>query len=90
MDVMLTWMFRYISGREVNAAAAWVIDRFGGVGMVLYKFALVAFVILICETAGRRRVSAGRRFAQFGVAITFVPDRWSLFLLASCRGATSP
>ena len=81
LDVMLTWMILYLGGREVNGLAAWVIDRFGGVGMVVYKFALVALVIAICEAAGRRRDSAGRGLARFAVAVTCVPVLWSFFLL---------
>jgi hypothetical protein len=49
--------------------------------VVVYKFALVAFVIAICEAAGRRRDSAGRGLARFAVAVTCVPVLWSFFLL---------
>ena len=48
-DIVLTaYTFSY-GGWEVNALAAWIIRRFGIVGLAFYKFALVTFVVLVCQ-----------------------------------------
>ncbi len=60
-------------GYEVNQLAAWVIDRYGVPGKVVYKFSLVTLVVLICEYIGRRQFSKGRRLAEWAVALTFIP-----------------
>lgn len=60
-------------GREVNALADKVIQRYDVPGMVVYKFLLVVLVIGICEVIGRRRSSAGRRLAEWAVAISTIP-----------------
>ena len=48
-DVVLTGLAFRFGAREFNIAANWVLHRFGLSGMVLYKFALVTFVILACQ-----------------------------------------
>lgn len=60
-------------GAEANAVARWVIERWDVPGMVAFKFALVLFVVLICEAIGRRRAATGRRLAEWAVAITAIP-----------------
>ena len=73
LDVMLTWMVLHFGGREVNVLADWVIRRWQLPGMVVYKFATVVLVVVICEVVGRRRERLGRRLAEWAVAITAVP-----------------
>ncbi|MCD6404736.1 MAG: hypothetical protein J7M19_02805 [Planctomycetes bacterium] len=48
-DLVLTGLAFSVGAREVNILANWVIVRFGLTGMVIYKFALVTFVLLICQ-----------------------------------------
>ncbi len=48
-DLVLTGLAFGLGAREVNVFANWVIARFGLTGMVIYKFALVTFVLLICQ-----------------------------------------
>lgn len=48
-DVVLTGLAFRFGAREVNVAANWILDRFGLSGMVIYKFALVTFVLLVCQ-----------------------------------------
>ena len=48
-DVILTGLAFRAGAREVNIAANWVLHRFGLSGMVIYKFALVTFVLLVCQ-----------------------------------------
>jgi hypothetical protein len=48
-DVVLTaYTFQY-GGWETNLFAAWVIRHSGVMGLAFYKFALVTFVILVCQ-----------------------------------------
>ncbi len=48
-DVVLTGLAFRFGAREANIAANWVLDRFGLIGMVVYKFVLVTFVLLVCQ-----------------------------------------
>ena len=73
LDVMLTWVVLHAGGREANAIADAVLRNYGLGGMVAFKFALVALVIVICEVVGRRSIDAGRRLAGWAVALTCVP-----------------
>lgn len=73
LDAVCTAVILGLDGNEENALAAWII-RHGGYGaVVLYKFALVSIVLMICEYLGRRRDPIGRFVAGLGVAITSVP-----------------
>jgi hypothetical protein len=78
LDVMLTWVVLFHDGFEANLIADFIIGRYGLGGLVLYKFAIVAFVVCLCEVIGRRRYSAGRRLATWAVAITCVPVAMAL------------
>ena len=73
LDLMMTWVVLYFGGREVNVLADYILDRWALPGMVVYKFALVVFVIFICEVVGQYRPRLGRRLSIFAVVITLVP-----------------
>ena len=73
LDLMMTWVVLYFGGREVNVLADYILERWALPGMVVYKFTLVVFVILICEIVGQKRHRLGRRLSIFAVAITLVP-----------------
>ncbi|HEV2296038.1 MAG TPA: DUF5658 family protein [Tepidisphaeraceae bacterium] len=81
LDVMFTWIVLHAGGREANAIAAAVLNRFGLGGMVVFKFALVILVIVLCETVGRRNRDAGRRLATWAVGLTCVPLVIAVLLL---------
>jgi len=66
LDVMLTWITLAWGGMETNALARPIIAHLGLVGIVIFKFALIVLVIVICESVGRRSNRAGRRFATAG------------------------
>lgn len=83
LDVFLTFLVLQLGGREVNKVAAWILDHFGLAGMTVFKFALVTFVILLCQIIGRRNRAAGRRLAEWAVALTFIPVTFTLALLAT-------
>lgn len=48
-DVVLTGLAFSFGAREVNVAANWILSRFDLVGMVIYKFVLVTFILLVCQ-----------------------------------------
>ncbi len=85
IDVMLTYMILHpvlfardatmteSRGTEENVVAGWVIERWDVPGMVAFKFALVAVVVVLCEVIGRHRDATGRRIAEWAVAITAIP-----------------
>ncbi len=81
MDVMLTWLILFVGGSETNPIAQFAIDGFGLTGLILYKFALMVFVIIMCEIVGRKRDRTGLRLAIAGIAISSIPVVWSFILL---------
>jgi hypothetical protein len=85
LDIMLTWIVLFRGGQEVNALADAVIRRFDITGLVVFKFALIVLVILICEVVGRRSDSAGRRMANWCVALGCVPVALAFLMLLSHR-----
>jgi hypothetical protein len=73
MDVFMTAIILGFGGAEVNPIADSVLSAWGVTGMVIFKFAIVLLVILLCELIGRLRHRTGRRLAYFAVGITAVP-----------------
>jgi hypothetical protein len=73
MDVMMTWVVLHWGGTELNSVADAVLQRYGLRGMVMFKFALVVVVIVLCEVAGRYKPRAGRRLARASIVITCIP-----------------
>ncbi len=73
LDIMFTSIILQFGGSEVNPLVNWVLTHGGLVGVVGYKFLLIAFVMWACEVIGRRRDEAGRRLAEWSVAITLIP-----------------
>ena len=81
LDIMLTWTVLFLGGEEVNVLADLVIAHAGARGIVIYKFCLVVFVVLICEVVGRRNARLGRQLARWSVAATAIPVALSLVQL---------
>ena len=85
LDVMLTYLILHpvlfargldtteSRGREANALADWIIQRWDVPGMVAFKFVLVVLVVVLCEVIGRRKDRTGRRLAEWAVAVTAIP-----------------
>lgn len=73
LDVMFTWIVLHFGGWEVNGLAVAVLDHYGLIGIVLFKFALITLLIVLCECIGRLRFSAGRRLATFAIIVTLLP-----------------
>ena len=51
---------------EANPLARWVFDRWNIAGMTAFKFALVGFIIILCETIERHRPRVGRAILLLG------------------------
>ncbi len=73
LDLLLTCVVLSLGGREVNAIARFVLERWSLAGMTGYKFTLVILVVCLCEVIGHYEPRTGRRLAWFGVAVTSVP-----------------
>ena len=83
LDLLLTFVILWLDGREANGVADWVLRRYGIAGMTLFKFALVVFVVLLCEVVGRRDDRRGRQLAEWAIALTCVPVIIALLLLVN-------
>ena len=90
LDVILTWVILHWGGSELNALADWIIRRHDLLGIVTYKFALVLFVVLICEIVGRRNRRRGLKLARWAVILTAFPVVVALIHLMRAIGDTAP
>lgn len=75
MDIMMTYIILSpaFEGVEVNVLADWILRSGGFYAAIVFKLAIVAMVITICEVVGRRHFGKGRRLAEWSVAITAIP-----------------
>ncbi len=92
IDIVLTRLILFFSGSEINPVAATVIAAFGVPGMSIFKYTVVAFVIVVCEIVGRIRWKQARALAVFAVAISAFPVVWSSVLICGLiiSGETPP
>ena len=67
-DLLLTGAAFYFGAREVNVLADWVLTRWGLTGMVIYKFALVTFIIMTCQYIYALKPKTARFVLLFGSA----------------------
>lgn len=81
MDIMLTWTILRRGGTEVNPVARLVIEAWDLWGAIVFKFALMLFVILACEWVGRQRDGTGRFLAGLSIVVSAFPVVWSAALL---------
>jgi hypothetical protein len=90
LDVLLTSVILHIGGGEANPVAARIIRHFDIPGMTIYKFLIVSFFILICETVGRLSPRAGKRLAIASIVITCVPVMVALVLISGFNPLEPP
>ncbi len=83
MDICMTWVILSRNGIEANPIANAVINEWGLIGAIGFKFALTLLAIIICETVGRSSDVKGRRLAMVMIAIASIPVVWSFVLLYS-------
>ena len=81
LDIMLTWVILRNGGEEVNPVANIIIGAWGLNGAILFKFALVLFVIVSCEVISRVRPRTAHLLIWFGVLVSAFPPVWSIVLL---------
>lgn len=82
LDLILTYIVILIGGIEVNPIANAVLQSPADFhGLIVYKFLIVAAVVLICEFISRHADATGRRLAGWAVAISAFPVVWSTLLL---------
>lgn len=82
LDIFLTILVLFWwTGREVNPIADAIIKHMGFTWTIVFKFALIILVIVICEVVGRRDDRTGRRLAIAAVVISAIPVAYSFALL---------
>ena len=86
-DIVMTSMVISLGGIEMNPLADAIISRFGMHGAMAYKFALMIFVILMCEIIGRHNLRLGRWVAQFATLGPAVAAVLGYFLLLRMTSA---
>ena len=82
MDIMLTWVILNIDGQEANPIAAIVIEAWGLLGAIVFKFSLMLVVVLACEIVGRSRPRAARALAIIAVLVSAMTVFYAIALLA--------
>jgi hypothetical protein len=73
LDISFTWAVLTRGGEEVNPIAELILRYQGFGGMVLFKFALVTFIIVCTEVVGRKKWYRGRFLSALTPMITMVP-----------------
>ena len=81
LDIMLTWAILRRNGSEVNPVAQLVLEAWGLWGAIGFKFALMLFVIIVCEYVGRQRPRVGVLLVRVAVTVSALPPAYSLLLL---------
>lgn len=82
LDVVLTLLVIYVwEGHEVNPVAAAVIAYMGFFWAIVFKFATIVLVILLCEWIGRMRDRSGFKLAWAAVMISGVVVSYTFVLL---------
>lgn len=89
LDAMLTYLVLHFGGYEANRLAASVLEQWGFRGMVIYKFALITLVIVLCEAIGRRDDAWGRTLGIIGIALTCAPLVVAIGILSIKTGTVS-
>ena len=82
LDLMLTMLVLFVwEGFETNPVAEAVIHEMGYVWAIVFKFAIVVFVIIICEYIGRRDKHGGQTLAVGAVIINAIPVVYTMSML---------
>ena len=87
MDIICTWIIiRNYEGREANPIAQLYIDLYGPTGLIIFKFCIVIFVVLLCEWVGHIKERTGRILARASVIVSAIPLLVSMYLVLSNIG----
>lgn len=71
-DLVMTYFLLSLDANfyESNPIANWFFTKWNIAGMTFFKFAVVAFVIVIAEFVERRRPGYGKFVLLFGIVVT--------------------
>lgn len=83
LDLILTGVILGLGGHEVNMIADAVLVHGGMTALTVFKFALVALVVVFCEWVTRRNARAGFKLAEWSIAITAIPVALSVIQLVT-------
>ncbi len=86
LDILMTMIVLELGGSEVNPLADRVITAFGMRGVLVFKFAMMGLVILLCEIIGRQRDLWGRRVASFAIIVPAFGALMGYTLIARAMG----
>lgn len=68
-DLFLTgWIFKH-HGMEANQVALWVLRNFHEAGFAIFKFLMVAFIIIVCEVISTSDLRKARAIILTGCGI---------------------
>ena len=81
LDVILTRVVLFFGGKEINPVADYVLRHWGRLGMSLFKFLIIGFVIIVCEYIATRSARVSRRLAITSILISLVPVTWSCIII---------
>ncbi|MDG2053945.1 MAG: DUF5658 family protein [Phycisphaerales bacterium] len=81
MDIIMTRIVLAFGGSEVNPIALLAIEGGGLWGLIVFKFVIIALVIILCEIIGRHKYRTGKRLSIFGVVVSAMPGAWAFVLL---------
>ncbi|MBX9638177.1 MAG: DUF5658 family protein [Mycobacteriaceae bacterium] len=88
MDFVMTWLllnFQSESGRvwfvESNPVARYFLYSWGFDGLIAFKFAAVALVVVICQVIARSRPPVARKLLQFATVAVMAVVVYSAVLL---------
>lgn len=83
LDILFTSIILTLGGMELNTVADRVLQAWGLPGMILFKLATIALVLLICEYVGRQKPETGRCLAVASIVISAFPVAVALTQFAS-------
>jgi hypothetical protein len=73
MDVICTWVVLALGGRELNAFANMLLQRWDVHGLLALKFSVCVMVLITCEFIGRRRPATAVRLAIAAIVLNIFP-----------------
>lgn len=89
LDVLMTWYLLYYGGTgertwfvESNPIPRYFLYSWGFDALVYFKFALVGFVVLICQIIARRNMNVARRLLNFATLLVTAVVVYSIVLMA--------
>jgi len=82
LDIFLTVIVLFVwRGYEVNPIVSAIIDHLGFHWAIVFKFSLIALVIIICEVVGRQSERTGRKLAIASIIVSALPVAYTFVLL---------